>query len=122
MHEYFTLKEAITGLGISPSLEELHPDDFGNAFCIFDVGVETPFRLIWDGKDGCGFLQTPDGSGGWSDAGPFLPEGAYPGSDQFQAFVSKAYSLAFGHERPNYSMQPTVPLRGPAADVERWRS
>ena len=97
MHEFFILKEAVQGLGIEATTEELHPDVFGSAYCVFDSGTDPTFRLVWDGKDGIGSLQVQDSAGSWTDTGPYVPEGAGPGSPQFSALLAVAKSMIVPH-------------------------
>ncbi len=93
MHEFFILKEAVQGLGIEATEEELHPDVFGSAYCVFDSGCHPVFRLVWDGKDGIGFLQIRNSVGTWADTGPEVPEGAGPSSPQFSELIAVAKSM-----------------------------
>jgi len=97
MHEFFILKEAVQGLGIEATAEELHPDVFGSAYCVFGAGTNPSFRLVWDGKDGFGILQIQDSVGTWIDIGPFVPEGAGPHSPQFSELLFVAKSMVVPH-------------------------
>ncbi|PYS70653.1 MAG: hypothetical protein DMF69_12870 [Acidobacteria bacterium] len=60
MHPYANLKELlrplIEKLGYREVYEEICPDAFGSAYSIFrsDRGK---LRIIWDGKDGWGYVQ-----------------------------------------------------------------
>jgi hypothetical protein len=62
MHPYILMKQIVEGAlsesGVQwPEVsEELRPDVFGSAFSVFDVGGDR-IRLVWDGKDGLGFVQ-----------------------------------------------------------------
>jgi hypothetical protein len=68
--------------GFQLSREELHPDVFGSYFCIFERGKQQ-LRLIWDGKDGVGFLESRVGSESeWCPLGRVLGEGEIESSPQ----------------------------------------
>ena len=64
--------------GYVVDFEQLNPDVFGSAFCIFKKENEKSFRLVWDGKDGWGFIQVPE-KRGWKDLSIFLTEGDIEG-------------------------------------------
>ena len=77
MHEYFQLRNSIEPIferhGFGMEAEELHPNVFGSAFCVFSRG-KRKFRVIWDGKDGCGVVQVLSAPNSWSDLLTRVPE------------------------------------------------
>lgn len=77
MHEYFRLKTVLLPVlervGFRESNELLQPDVFGSAWSEFALGTRL-FRLVWDGKDGFGFLQIRKGDV-WDDIPVYVPEG-----------------------------------------------
>jgi hypothetical protein len=86
MHPYSFLKAKVEAAalpaGFQLSSEELHPDVFGSYFCIFQRGDEH-LRLVWDGKDGVGFLESRVGDESeWSPLGRVLGEGEIESSPQ----------------------------------------
>lgn len=80
MHPYNLMKQLIEPVfkksGHREIVEELHPDIFGSAYSVFD-NDNCKIRLVWDGKDGCGFAQTFDGDtrDKWQDIPCYLTEG-----------------------------------------------
>lgn len=74
MHPYTMLKEILRDLGTELTSEDLHPDVFGSYTATYSNGGH-PFRLIWDGKDGWGFVQQHHADGGWTDVTDYLTEG-----------------------------------------------
>ncbi len=74
MHEYYKIKNALIPVfeaaGVSEVTEELQPDVFGSAYSEFE-GKQGKFRVIWDGKDGCGLVQKQTKSG-WEDLPNFV--------------------------------------------------
>ena len=73
MHPYTMLKDMLAALGAHETSEDLHPDVFGSYFATYD-NYGHPIRLIWDGKDGWGFVQSYQ-SGEWINTTDFMTEG-----------------------------------------------
>ena len=78
MHELVELKnvveETLLPAGFSVEREESHPDAFGSFFCIYARGGHQ-IRFVWDGKDGCGFLEHRRGdSESWEVVGAPIGE------------------------------------------------
>lgn len=96
MHEYTVLRSAVENLGAVCVEEHLHPEAFGSAHCLFKCG-DGEFRLVWDGKEGYGFLQIPsDRPGGWSDVGPYVSGVSNPKATKFALFLQTAKALVHG--------------------------
>ena len=80
MHPYHLMKEYLNPIfqksGYGEISEELHPDIFGSAYSVFDNN-RSRIRLVWDGKDGCGYAQifNPKVRGEWEDIACYLTEG-----------------------------------------------
>ncbi len=86
MHPYRFLKEKVEAAalpaGFQLSSEDLHPDVFGSYLCIFERG-DRQVRLVWDGKDGVGFLESRVGSEpDWRPLGRVLGEAEIEGVPQ----------------------------------------
>jgi hypothetical protein len=73
MHPYTMLKELLRDMGAELTSEDLRPDVFGSYVASY-ANRGSPIRLIWDGKDGWGFVQQHR-SGDWVDATDLLTEG-----------------------------------------------
>lgn len=48
--------------------------NFGNWIATYE-GSHGGFRLVWDARDGWGFLQRRSGEDAWFDVEPIIPEG-----------------------------------------------
>ena len=77
MAEYEELKAVAVPIleraGLSLAVEEKHPDVFGSAYCEYK-GKGLHYRVIWDGKDGCGYIQSMTKQG-WQDLDDTVAEG-----------------------------------------------
>ncbi len=91
MHPYRRLKAALSPVlvraGLSEVSEEVRPDVFGSVHVTYSDGHFT-LRLMWDGKDGIGFVQrgTPDG---WADVPAYVTEGDLEGAAVDEAKVTE---------------------------------
>lgn len=74
MRSYESLRELVASTGASLVEDHLHPESFGSAYCIFRGAVGGMFRLVWDGKEACGFLEANTGGDEWKLEGPIVRE------------------------------------------------
>ena len=75
MHEYTILKatidEVLSGTTLGFLYEVVQPEVFGSAYAVY--GSDEPIlRLVWDGKDGWGFVEKRVEAGWQSDNCLFL--------------------------------------------------
>jgi hypothetical protein len=81
----FTLLQSklleIAGGDVQLVSERFDGQCFGSWIAIYE-GRHGAFRLIWDGRDGWGFLQRQTGLNDWVDVEPFLTEGDIEGVPQ----------------------------------------
>lgn len=96
MREYSIIRDAIQNLGAAVIEEHLHPEVFGSAYCIFAGHNGTQFRLVWDGKEGYGFLQSAKSPDLWEDIGPYVAGVSNPKAPKFVELLSIAKVLAHG--------------------------
>ena len=68
------LKEVLREVGAELTSEDLRPDVFGSYTATYANGI-CPIRLVWDGKDGWGFVQQYLSGEEWVDVTEFLTEG-----------------------------------------------
>jgi hypothetical protein len=75
-YEFLKIKteEILVGEGFVLDQEQLNPDVFGSAYCIYKHQNGTSLRLIWDGKDGWGYIQIHDNND-WKDVSVYITEG-----------------------------------------------
>lgn len=74
MGSYKALRELVADAGASLVEEHLHPESFGSAYCVFRGAAGGRFRLVWDGKETCGFLESSIGGDEWKLEGPIVRE------------------------------------------------
>ncbi|WP_191621170.1 hypothetical protein [Marinihelvus fidelis] len=87
MHPYTMLKTMLVELGAELTSEDLRPDVFGSAVATYN-NHSHPIRIVWDGKDGWGFVQQYR-SGNWTNATDFLTEGDLEGVPQNHAKIEQ---------------------------------
>lgn len=92
MPEYAVIRDAIKELGALVTEENLHPEAFGSAYCIFEGANHSHFRLVWDGKEDYGFLQLAKSAGLWEDIGPYV-SGTSGQNSKFAELLSIAKGL-----------------------------
>lgn len=88
MHPYTMLKEMLCEMGAEVTSEDLRPDVFGSCVATY-ANSGKPIRLVWDGKDGCGFVQQHRLGDDWADATDFLTEGDLESVPQNHAKILK---------------------------------
>lgn len=96
MREYAVIRDAIKELGAPVTEEHLHPEAFGSAYCVFEGENHSHFRLVWDGKDGYGFLQSAKSAGLWEDIGPYV-SGTSSQNSKLAELLSIAKGLLHGN-------------------------
>lgn len=88
MHPYTMLKEMLREVGAELTSEDLRPDVFGSYLATY-VNSGKPIRLVWDGKDGWGFVQRHRLGDDWADATDFLTQGDLESVPQNHAKIQK---------------------------------
>ena len=74
MRTYATLLELVIDTGATLVEEKFEPEAFGSVCACFSAWNGTQFRLVWDGKENVGFLQSLDATGTWQNEAPFVRE------------------------------------------------
>jgi hypothetical protein len=88
MHPYTMLKEILQDLGAELAYEEPYPDLFGSFVATYSNGGN-PIRLVWDGKEGWGFVQQHRSASVWADVTDYLTEGDLEGVPQEHAKIDQ---------------------------------
>jgi hypothetical protein len=96
MHSYDSLREYVVGTGAALVEEHLHPESFGSAYCLFRGAAGGRFRLVWDGKEACGFLEANSGGGEWKLDGPIVRGGLGAKFSNLPEFLATAKELSSG--------------------------
>jgi hypothetical protein len=99
MHAYTTLRELVKGVGATLVEEQLNPEVFGSAYGVFVGRSGASFRLVWDGKDSCGFLQSLTAGGEWEDKGPLVRERTRSDFTNLREFLATAEALVTAIEK-----------------------
>jgi len=77
MTEYNEIKTALSRTfekyGLKLVEENDHPDDYGSIYSIFSNRIMS-YRILWDEKDGCGYLQVKS-KDQWLNLKAVAPEG-----------------------------------------------
>lgn len=76
--------------------EHLHPEVFGSAYAIFASHTGARFRLVWDGKESCGFLQSNSSGDEWKNEGPLVRERVGSTFSNLPEFLAMADRLIAG--------------------------
>lgn len=103
--------------------EELRPDVFGSPHCMF-ANARSKIRLVWDGKDGCGYAQLsgPDVPNDWKDIGGLLMEGDLetvpPNQTKIDRFVAAVERVTL--QNATSFIGRRVKLIGPARREREW--
>ena len=84
MHPYTMLKDLLREIGAELTSENWHYDAFGSYTASYE-NRGCLIRLIWDGRDGWGFVQRYVPGSGWADATDFLTEGDLEGEPKHHA-------------------------------------
>jgi hypothetical protein len=92
LRPYLILKSILEEHGMVLVKEELHPNVFGSAYSIYKVSEEE-LRLVWDGKDGAGFLERRTG-GDWVAVSPYLTRADMDNPQKVSAFDDAVQRLA----------------------------
>jgi len=89
MNPYTFLKSIVEELGFTPKEEELHPEVFGSAWVIYAT-QSAQLRLVWDGKDGVGFLECRShATGKWEAISEIMTEGDVEGNPKNEKKIAK---------------------------------
>ena len=76
MSEYDQIKSVLAPIlensGIKQIEENLEPDFFGSAYSVFS-GKGLLYRILWDGKDVCGYIQSSENNN-WVNLRSSSPE------------------------------------------------
>jgi hypothetical protein len=88
MHPLTMLQKIVEDLDAEMVEHNYRPDVFGSGFVVYSKCGKS-VRVVWDGKEGWGFLQAPSLGGSWADASPLLTEGDLEGVPQNHAKIAQ---------------------------------
>jgi hypothetical protein len=98
MHPYTFLKSIVEEFGFTPKEEEFCPDVFGSAWVIYATR-SAQLRLVWDGKDGVGFLDSrSDATSRWETISEVMTEGDVEGNPKNEKKIAEFRRTIEGFE------------------------
>lgn len=100
MTEYEILRNTLQNLGAILTEEKLYPDSFDSAFGDFTAKDGSTFRLVWDGNDGCGYLQTMTTEKLWKDLSPMVLDVSDDNEERMVKWLKLAKKLIKGATKP----------------------
>jgi hypothetical protein len=100
MTEYETLRNAVQNLGAELVEEKLYPDSFDSAYGDFAAKDGSTFRLVWDGTQGCGYLQFMTADKLWKDLSPMVLDVSDDNEERLVKWLKLAKKLTKGAAKP----------------------
>ena len=100
MTEYEILRKVIQNLGAVLTDEKLYPDSFDSAFGDFTAKDGSTFRLVWDGTQGCGYLQSMTADKLWKDLSPMVLDVSDDNEERMVKWLKLAKKLTKGAAKP----------------------
>lgn len=100
MTEYETLRNAVQNLGAVLVEEKRYPDSFDSAFGDFTAKDGSSFRLVWDGTQGCGYLQSMTTDKLWKDLSPLVMDVSDFSDERMVKWLKLAKKLTKGAAKP----------------------
>jgi hypothetical protein len=100
MKSYETLRDAVLQLGAILANENLYPETNESGFCDFAAKDGSTFRLVWDGTQGCGYLQSMTEEQLWKDLKPIVMDVTETDSEAMLKWLKLAKKLTKGAAKP----------------------
>jgi hypothetical protein len=111
MTEYETLRNALQNLGAVLVDEKLYPDSFDSAYGDFSAKDGSTFRLVWDGTQGCGYLQSMTTEKLWKDLSPMVLDVSDDNEERMVKWLKLAKKLTKGAAKPAVKTAKKTPAR-----------
>ena len=108
MTEYEILRKVIQNLGAVLTDEKLYPDSFDSAFGDFTAKDGSTFRLVWDGTQGCGYLQSMTADKLWKDLSPMVLDVSDDNEERMVKWLKLAKKLTKGAAKPRKTVVKKV--------------
>ena len=100
MKSYETLRNAVVQLGAVLTDEKLYPETSDSGFCDFAAKDGSTFRLVWDGTEGCGYLQSMTADKLWKDLSPMVMDVSDDNEERMVKWLKLAKKLTKGTAKP----------------------
>ena len=111
MTEYETLRQAVQNLGAIMAEEKRYPESFNSAFCDFTAKDGSMFRLVWDGTQGCGYLQSMTADKLWKDLAPMVMDVSDDNEERMVKWLKLAKKLTKGAAKPAVKTAKRAPAK-----------
>ena len=96
MKSYEILRNAVVQLGAVLTDEKLYPETSESGFCDFAAKDGSTFRLVWDGTQGCGYLQSMTTDKLWKDLSPMVMDVSDDNEERMVKWLKLAKKLTQG--------------------------
>ena len=96
MKSYEILRNAVVQLGAVLTDEKLYPETSDSGFCDFAANDGSTFRLVWDGTQGCGYLQSMTADKLWKDLSPMVLDVSDDNEERMVKWLKLAKKLMKG--------------------------
>jgi hypothetical protein len=96
MKSYEILRDAVVQLGAVLIDEKLYPETSESGFCDFTAKDGSTFRLVWDGTQGCGYLQSMTADKLWQDLSPMVMDVSDDNEERMVKWLKLAKKLTKG--------------------------
>ena len=96
MKSYQILRNAVVQLGAVLTDEKLYPETSESGFCDFAAKDGSTFRLVWDGTQGCGYLQSMTTDKLWKDLSPMVMDVSDDNEERMVKWLKLAKKLTKG--------------------------
>jgi hypothetical protein len=100
MKSYEILRNAVVQLGAVLTDEKLYPETSESGFCDFAAKDGSTFRLVWDGAQGCGYLQSMTADKLWKDLSPMVMDVSDDNEERMVKWLKLAKKLTKGVAKP----------------------
>ena len=111
MTEYEILRNTVQNLGAVLTEEKLYPDSFNSAYGDFTAKDGSTFRLVWDGTQGCGYLQSMTSEKLWKDLSPMVLDVSDDNEERMVKWLKLAKKLIKGVAKPAAKSASKTPAK-----------
>jgi hypothetical protein len=91
--------------------EKCYPDSFDSAYGDFTAKDGSTFRLVWDGTQGCGYLQSMTADKLWKDLSPMVMDVSDDNEERMVKWLKLAKKLTKGAAKPIAKPAPKAPAK-----------
>ena len=111
MKSYEILRNAVVQLGAVLTDEKLYPETSESGFCDFTAKDGSTFRLVWDGTQGCGYLQSMTTDKLWKDLSPMVLDVSDDNEERMVKWLKLAKKLTKGVVKPAAKTAKRAPVK-----------